>query len=255
MNCAVFKDLVAAFIDGDVTSTERLAVEQHLKGCEACRVMCAESSSIRDTVRRHRVMEPIPDGLMNRVWHALDKWTAARIRMRSLIFASVGFAAVVALAGITVSNLPKHHDTIQIAQTVQLPPQIHVTFSENTSNTSQAFAMVRQRMGTEVPPVALALVGGRLNNVTIYDQPALGMLTYRLHGGLLRFYISRTPFDVHDGETWSILNHDVTAAHSPTGLIATWVANGLNYAVVTDYDAPQPKLLLAEFLRALGPGG
>ncbi len=62
MSCQVFEEALSAYIDGELSSQERDALEQHLATCDSCRAMLGELAALRDALRS-LPEEELPSGL------------------------------------------------------------------------------------------------------------------------------------------------------------------------------------------------
>ena len=256
MNCTRFADIVAAYVDGQLAGPEVAAAQTHLDTCPRCRELADECRAVRDLVRDRKALVPLPEGLWPRTLARIDVMIRGRLLARRLAFFGVGLVAAVALATVTYHPIREvFARPIIISDTGVVRSTVVPVASVTTSNTSHAFALVRSHLGTDVPPVNLKVVGGRLSCVDLYEKPSAGVLTYRLRSGeVLRYYISKSPFRLSETpEVWTIEGTDVQAVQAPTHFAATWEARGLSYAVLSDRVPPDPKSVIRQFIESLEP--
>jgi anti-sigma factor RsiW len=85
-------DLVSAFLDGELTPSERAEADAHLAGCPACRAELASTASMRALMRGLPPVEP-PVGFMD-----LALRSHRRRRPAAALAAAAAVAAVVGMA-------------------------------------------------------------------------------------------------------------------------------------------------------------
>ena len=254
MNCSDFREIVAAYVDNQLGSREAELAESHVSACPDCRRLAEECRETRDLVRDKRVFVPMPEGLWPRTLAMLDKVVRVRARTRRLAFVGLGFAAVMALAAVSYEPLHEYlNPAIAVAQNGIVHDTVVPVVVKQTSHTGEAFALVREHLDANVPPVNLSLIGGKLSQVAVYEDPAVGVLTYQLRtGGELRYFISRTRFKLQEeAESWTIGRTEVLAVCAPTHFAAAWDDRGISYAVLSDRVPPDPKAVIGEFIDSL----
>ncbi|MBX7097039.1 MAG: zf-HC2 domain-containing protein [Myxococcaceae bacterium] len=68
MTCAQVFERMSDYLDGELTAPERLAVEAHLKGCEACAATNGELKATVEALRSHlRASNEAPAALKDRL--------------------------------------------------------------------------------------------------------------------------------------------------------------------------------------------
>lgn len=77
MECNAASGLLHAHIDGELAIGEAWLLDEHLRGCSACRARHAAAQSIHAAVSTHATRFQAPDGLLERIRDALP---AARTR-------------------------------------------------------------------------------------------------------------------------------------------------------------------------------
>jgi len=248
MTCAAFRDVVSAYVDGDLPIVEMDAIRAHVSTCSECRVLTEETTAIRDLVRQRKFFVAMPAGLYQRVQSNLDRWTSTRRRLRTGLFATVGLAAVAALAVVSINQFAQP-TPIVIEQTGPAFLVRPYYFAE-TTNTNKAYEIVRSRMNVEVSPVSLSLAQGRLSSLAMFSSPNVARLSYRMPAGIVNFYIAKSPFQVPDGRKTTIMGREMVFSNEQTGLTAAWAGNGVYYCIKTDFLAKEPKGLITMFLSA-----
>jgi anti-sigma factor RsiW len=77
MRCRVFiRDFLSAQADGELSETERIAAEDHLRGCPRCRESLAEEQRLKDLVRTSAPLARVPADV--------------RLRLRAALGADIG---------------------------------------------------------------------------------------------------------------------------------------------------------------------
>lgn len=110
MQCADCRESVSAGLDGEDGPGEAAAVDEHLRGCGACRTYAEDAARIT-RLTRTRLAEDLPDLTQA----LLPRWTAPR-RSRHADTVRLGLAGVavgqvaLAIAGATAAMAPGHHD-------------------------------------------------------------------------------------------------------------------------------------------------
>ena len=112
MNCEAYQDLVAAHVDGVLTSAEHQEAEAHLRACEQCRQLFAEEQRFHAAFAARRLIVPVPAEVERRLRHALLAENEARHplwdRLRAWLRASLlrpRFALGLAVAGLLIALL------------------------------------------------------------------------------------------------------------------------------------------------------
>jgi len=71
MECREARELLASYVDGELTGRDALRLDAHLGGCEACRDAHAALVAVRTGVRRHADYFRAPAALVQRIEAAL----------------------------------------------------------------------------------------------------------------------------------------------------------------------------------------
>ena len=238
-----------AFIDGEITGAEALAIERHIEGCPDCQAFCADAAALSDAIRTHAPRYAAPAALRRRVEAMLDEEGApgAPPTSRSARRATPGFWRG-AFGGAGVTAL-----AASLAALAILPPSASTLADQVTSAHTNAMIQGRQIQVVSTdhhtvkpwfagrlplsPPVAdfaaqgYRLIGGRLDKVA--GAPA-AVVVYR-HG--------KHEIDLF---VWA----DRGSALPPEGLSRGyhsifWKNHDLDFAAVSDTAAPE----LASFVN------
>jgi len=184
LNCAEADTVVAAYVDGELTGTDRAAYEEHLRTCEACTRASRFQARFKAAVRGHLPRPALPVGLRARIETALAAAPAPRRRWlwqaHPRAF-TVGAAAAAALV-LLVANVHRTSRSPVMEQALStfhhdLPLDV---LSDSCSKVSDWF---RGKVGFSLTPAAQASAahcqGGRLINVrdrlgayVVYRVPA-----------------------------------------------------------------------------------
>lgn len=119
MTCDDARDLLEAYLDGELAAEDRSRVEAHLPGCAAC---SSELTSLRALADRVRAVGrlPMPDGLTERVAAAVarsepvrtDRRLFGRMVASHLAAAMAGAGAVALLVSVTTRDAPPVRDIV-----------------------------------------------------------------------------------------------------------------------------------------------
>src|SRR2546426_11953093 len=93
MNCEAYQDLVAAHVDGVLTSAEHQEAEAHLRACEQCRQLFAEEQRFHAAFAARRLIVPVPAEVERRLRNALvaeieelhHLWARLRAGLRAIL--------------------------------------------------------------------------------------------------------------------------------------------------------------------------
>jgi anti-sigma factor (TIGR02949 family) len=108
MTCDVSRSILHAYLDGELDAPRSMEFEQHLEGCTACIRDLEAQESLRTSIQRAQLYEPLPANLENKIRRQLNEASAPR---RTNLFASwqwLAAAAVLLVAvGVTWKVLPR----------------------------------------------------------------------------------------------------------------------------------------------------
>ncbi len=106
--CADAEKFVHVFLDGEFAQEDRRAFEEHLRECARCRTMVDFEQKFRQALRESISQPPLPAGLEERIWAALDaeddrQQAAGRARVWAVsALAAAAVAAVVSLGVVSL---------------------------------------------------------------------------------------------------------------------------------------------------------
>jgi mycothiol system anti-sigma-R factor len=79
MDCAEFKLMVHAFVDGEFDAREQVEAEQHLDACPRCRELARHTALFRATLQASYTPERAPDALRARIMASLQQQAQAEL--------------------------------------------------------------------------------------------------------------------------------------------------------------------------------
>src|SRR5438309_9012203 len=94
MNCLEAKPFVQAYVDGELTGSDREAFQRHLLTCEPCGQTCRLEARFKAAVRAHLPRPPVPSELRVRLRAALGAEPIAPRRWPWLTYPRLVPAAV-----------------------------------------------------------------------------------------------------------------------------------------------------------------
>ena len=99
MICSDVHELMSPFLDGELAASERLAVQEHLSDCEACRRRMGFESGFDCTLRQHLAPSPAPVAVVHGVRRRLQNEFPVRasIWVRVVLHPAAGYALAAAL--------------------------------------------------------------------------------------------------------------------------------------------------------------
>jgi anti-sigma factor RsiW len=71
MNCPDVRPMLNAWVDGELDSTQRTAIDSHLTACRSCADAQRELENVRDQIRSQMIYHKAPVGLRDQVQFAL----------------------------------------------------------------------------------------------------------------------------------------------------------------------------------------
>lgn len=101
MNCDEIRDLLSAYVDGEVDLVRSLEIDKHLEGCSACSLIVENQKVLGTALRSDALYYQAPRQLEQRIQAAAP----ARKRTRGISWPMLAVAASLLLAGIFVDRL------------------------------------------------------------------------------------------------------------------------------------------------------
>jgi len=100
MNCAEYKELLVAFIEGLLDETEKHSVAEHLKSCASCRAELKEVSNLRDhLIKNGKILAQ--SNLEDKVLDRIIREQSVRLKTTSKIDASLNIRRIIMKSKIT----------------------------------------------------------------------------------------------------------------------------------------------------------
>ena len=162
------RELIGAYVLGDLTDAERPAVQAHLDGCEECR---AEVEELTPVVTALRGVDPDaldagtapPPALGESILASVREGTRRRDRDRLLRRAGAGLLAAAVLVGVFFLG-------VQLAPAPATPPVIAMAVDRVASGVQAEAGLVRHTWGTELKLRATGLAEGAYTVVFVQDD-------------------------------------------------------------------------------------
>ncbi len=244
MNCARLNQVLDAHIDGELDHATSGEIKAHLAECPACTALRDERLALRQTLRAHAPYFKAPATLAPAIRRALAQSEATAKSLPRAAFFTAGlswfhaaaFATVAALAGMIggyrlAQPQPDYplRDPAVASHVAALAPArelIHVASSDRHTvkpwfQGKIDFAPPVKDLGDE----GFVLVGGRLDQVA--DKPAAAVV-YQVRKHVINLFVWRASDRAPDAITTSSLRGFS---------VATWAADGLRFAAVSDVEA------------------
>jgi len=128
MKCKIARKMMSAFIDGEVSPTEKESLTRHMQDCNDCRELHEEMLAIRDlfaVAEKHTAPWGFSQRVMTKLGEELESGRIFRVRTPFFLkLAEIGFAIVIIIVGIISGNIlmMKSHGP-------ERPPGIETSFS------------------------------------------------------------------------------------------------------------------------------
>src|SRR5262250_3014885 len=110
MTCDDFQPLLHAYLDGELEAPRAAEFERHLEGCASCVHSLEAQESLRSSIQRANLYEPVPVGLENKIRRQLRESStpasAFVLKFPTLRWLAVA-AAVLLFVGVSWKVLPK----------------------------------------------------------------------------------------------------------------------------------------------------
>jgi anti-sigma factor RsiW len=110
MTCDVSRSMLHAYLDGELDAPRSAEFEQHLEGCAGCVRVLEALESLRSSIQRAQLYEPLPLGLENNVRRSLRGSSTVPSAKRVAAWRWLAAAAAVLLfVGVSWKYRPKFH--------------------------------------------------------------------------------------------------------------------------------------------------
>jgi anti-sigma factor (TIGR02949 family) len=220
LSCEHVRRLLAPWVDGDITPTDRGVVDAHLSACSACATRAARERSARDVLQRRRtelLADTAPEGLRARI-----QADARRARPVPAVGGgwrrlpiSIAATLVLASSGLTLHLATGRSTTLLAAQLAADHVKCHLTQrDQGAADPTEVQHRLAERYGfhTRVPAGSpeqrLRLVGATR---CLTGEGTNAHILYRLDGRPVSLYLvpheTRSPVSVRvlgrDAVVWS----------------------------------------------------
>lgn len=246
MNCSETRELLDAYVDGELGLADRQALTQHVESCVACATLETRLHSLRTRLQAN-ARRSAPAGLEQQIQASLQASAVASERrnqgwwlpatVAALLSAAVTATLVVMLiTGPTVENFELRELTAAHIRSLMENNLTHIASSDRHSvkpwfNGKLDFAPLVM----DFKDAGFALQGGRLDYL---HERSVAALVYRRREHLINLFIWPTP--VAPSAAGSV--HDYHGYH-----LLQWQKAGLAYCLVSDLN-PQELQVLSRLL-------
>jgi anti-sigma factor (TIGR02949 family) len=111
MTCDVSRSMLYAYLDSELDAPRAAEFEQHLEGCPGCARVLEAQESLRSSIQRAQLYEPLPFGLENKIRRSLrDASTSPATKKLAAWRWLAAAAAIVLFVGVSWKYGPKFHN-------------------------------------------------------------------------------------------------------------------------------------------------
>ena len=240
MICSEARGILHAYVDGELTAADTLALEAHLVECVVCREECAELQAGVETVRGTCGVYEAPRASREEAVRLVARHYERRRRWG--LAAAVAVCALIGTAGAVVNRRIESHDRF-----AAFAAETHVRYASGTmpldirSDEPAEVAEWLSRHLTfvltlpnypEREPKKYMLAGARLLQ---YGEDDVAYMAYRMNGRPISLLMASSRRIVPSGgvvyQSGGLTFHSVSSNGLQT---ITWADRGLSYALVSD---------------------
>ena len=238
MHCTACRELIHAYVDGELDAPKRDEVAEHIHACAACHGISSRFTTLRATIKAGATRYPAPDRLRWRVQQMVHAVGGRSERRRNVIWswlnAGVTFAAAASLAYSVVLYQAMPSDMQRLTEEVVTNHTRAVTVNHLADVASSDQHTVKPWFADKLdfaPPVlnevtpGFTLIGGRLEFIA---ERRVAALAYRARGHIINLYI------------WP----DKSTREPPAGMTSVrgyqhiqWARSGMHFWAVSDLNA------------------
>ena len=238
MNCTRFNQVLDAHIDGELDHATTRDIAAHLAECAACTALRDNRLALRQALRTQAPYYKAPATLAPAIRRALTQTAVApKQRARGLSWLhAAAFATVAALAGVIGGyrlaqpqpDYPLRDPAVASHVAALAPTRQLIQVASSDRHTVKPWFQGKIDFAPPVKDLAAAgftLVGGRLDQVA--DKPAAAVV-YQVRKHVVNLFVWRAADRAADA---------VATSNLRGFSVATWAADGLRFAAVSDVDA------------------
>jgi anti-sigma factor (TIGR02949 family) len=196
MSCEHVRRLLAPWVDGAITPTDRARVDAHLSACSACATRASRERSARDVLQRRRpelLADTAPEGLRARIQADARRDRQAPAAGWRRVPISIAATLVLAFSGLTLHLATGRSTTLLAAQLAADHVKCHLLQrDEGAADPTEVQHRLAERYGfrARVPASSieqrLRLVGARR---CLTGEGTNAHILYRLDGRPLSLYL------------------------------------------------------------------
>jgi len=248
MDCDLIMKNIEAYLDGELTLSDRRDFEEHISDCESCTGKLESMQAMQNMVRNTEYAN-MPSGLKNKIHYQLRDYTGEESNssnMLNWLGISGGAMAIGALATwIIMSFLFVTPIQMRLADQIISSHVRSLMVNHVTDVLSSDRHTVKPWFNGKVdfsPPVkefksaGFELVGGRLDYI---QARTVSALVYKRRAHLINAFIFRGEDSIDSVTPQHIQRQGYNLVH--------WISNGLEYWVISDLNRKE----LEEFARLL----
>jgi anti-sigma factor RsiW len=235
MDCAQFKQLSEAYIDGELELSRVLELEAHLESCSACKSLAEATIEFRNSVRMNSPRHVAPPELRGKIRAALRRecrpdfgWI--RPLARPALYAAA--AILVFALGVWARTIISHwRDQGLVAEAVSdhtrsLLADHMLDIASSEQATIERWLI--EKLGYSPRIVDLTdkgykLAGARLETL---DNHRVAAIVYKLHDSFINVFVWPATNGAIDFENQTFQGHNLCG----------WNASGLNHLIVSELD-------------------
>ena len=235
MNCARLRQILDAYIDGELDRATAAELDRHLAACPACAALREGRLELGRTIRAQAPRFVAPEGLRRSVREGLERAATRPSRGRPSWTQVGALAAVAAAAGLAVGlwfGQPPRHDVVLdqlvASHVASLAPGRKLTDLASEDRHALKPWFVGK---TDFAPVVrdltaegFELIGARLDHIG--DRQASAVV-YRVRNHYVNLFAWRSERAPSEG---------IRIAPARGFGVATWSKDGLRFAAVSDVD-------------------
>jgi len=224
MTCDEARELLGAHVDHELDLRSDLAVQAHLRDCEACRSQVASLQALHEAAQAHLARHPIPAAVARRLRRSVQP---APARYAPWLTAAAGVLAGVLVAVVVMRpGLDRTERDVIAAHARSLLVDHVIDVASSDSHTVKPWFHGKVSFGVPAasfPEAGFPLVGGRLDYI---DGHEVAAVVYQRRKHVVNLFVWPTRATAPPSES----NEQGYA-------LLHWAEGGLAYWLVTDAQA------------------